>query len=40
MHASKPAPAPIVKGNGFGKFQSPRNQEVIDQMKCASAVEA
>ena len=25
MHACKPSPAPIVKGDRFGKFQSPRN---------------
>jgi hypothetical protein len=43
MHASKPTPAPIVKGDSFEKFQSPGNEEMIDQMKsvlCASAVEA
>jgi hypothetical protein len=43
MHASKSTPAPIVKGHSFGKFQSPRNQEMIDQIKsvpCASAIEA
>jgi ABC-type histidine transport system ATPase subunit len=30
MHASKSMLASIVKGNGFGKSQYPRNQEVID----------
>ena len=37
----KPSPAPIVKGDRFGKFQCPRNQYDIDQMKAvlyASAV--
>ena len=41
MHASKPTPAPIVKGDSFGKFQCPKNQFEIDQMKVvpyASAV--
>ena len=41
MHACKPSPAPIVKGGRFGKFQCPRNQYEIDQMKTvlyASAV--
>jgi hypothetical protein len=41
MHASKPTPAPIVKGDSFGKFQCPKNQYEIDQMKVvpyASAV--
>ena len=41
MHACKPSPAPIVKGDKFGNFQSPRNQYEIDQMKSvpyASAV--
>nr|UBY06966.1 NBS-LRR disease resistance protein [Dasypyrum villosum] len=41
MHASKATPAPIVKGDNFGKFQSPKNQYEIDQMKAvpyASAV--
>jgi hypothetical protein len=41
MHASKPTPAPIVKGDSYGKFQYPRNQYEIDQMKAvpyASAV--
>jgi hypothetical protein len=41
MHVSKPTPAPIVKGDSYGKFQCPRNQYEIDQMKAvpyASAV--
>ena len=41
MHASKSTPAPIVKGDCFGKFQCPKNQYEIDQMKAvpyASAV--
>ena len=41
MHACKPSPAPIVKGDRSGKFQCPRNQYEIDQMKVvpyASAV--
>ena len=41
MHACKPSPAPIVKGDRFGKFQCPRNQYEIDQMKAvpyASAI--
>jgi hypothetical protein len=41
MHASKPTPAPIVKGDSYGKFQCPRNRYEIDQMKAvpyASAV--
>jgi hypothetical protein len=33
MHASKPIPTPIVKGDSFGKFQSSSNQYEIDQMK-------
>ena len=33
MHACKPLPAPIVKGDSFGKFQCPRNQYEIDRMK-------
>jgi hypothetical protein len=33
-------PALTVKGDGFGKFQSPRNQEVINQIKCTSSIEA
>jgi hypothetical protein len=41
MHACKPSPAPIVKGDSFGKFQCLRNQYEIDRMKTvqyASAV--
>ena len=41
MHASKPTPAPIVKGNRFGNFQCSRNRYEIDQMNMvpyASAV--
>jgi hypothetical protein len=41
MHKCNPTPAPIVKGAKFGKFQSPRNQYEIDEMKVvlyASAV--
>ena len=41
MHMCKPSPAPIVKGDRFGKFQCLRNQYEIDQMKAvpyASAV--
>jgi hypothetical protein len=33
MHACNPTPAPIVKGDKYGSFQSPRNQYEIDQMK-------
>jgi hypothetical protein len=33
MHKSNGTPAPIVKGDKFGDFQSPRNQYEIDQMK-------
>ena len=41
MHATKPTPAPIVKGNRFGNFQCSRNRYEIDQMNMvpyASAV--
>jgi len=41
MHKSSASPAPIVKGDSFGKFQCPKNQYEIDQMKAvpyASAV--
>ena len=41
MHASKPMPAPIVKGNRFGNFKCSRNRYEIDQMSMvlyASAV--
>jgi hypothetical protein len=33
MHACNPTPAPIVKGDKYGSFQSPKNQYEIDQMK-------
>ena len=36
MHASKPTPAPIVKGNRFGNFQCSRNRYEIDQMNIVS----
>ena len=32
MHASKPTPVPIVKGNRFGNFKCFRNRYEIDQM--------
>ena len=32
MHASKPTPASIAKGNRFGNFQCSRNRYEIDQM--------
>ena len=41
MHASKPTPASIVKGNRFGNFKCSRNRYEIDQMNMvpyASAV--
>jgi hypothetical protein len=41
MHACNPMPTPIVKGDKYESFQSPRNQYEIDQMKSvlyASAV--
>jgi hypothetical protein len=41
MHACNPTPAPIVKSDKYGSFQSLRNQYEIDQMKSvlyASAV--
>ena len=41
MHASKPTPAPIVKGNRFGNFKCFKNRYEIDQMNMvpyASAV--
>jgi hypothetical protein len=43
MHACNPTPSPIVRGDKYGSFQSPRNQYEIDQMKSipyASAVES
>jgi hypothetical protein len=33
MHKCNPTSAPIVKGVKFGKFQYPRNQYEIDEMK-------
>jgi hypothetical protein len=33
MHNCNPTPAPIVKSVKFGKFQCPRNQYEIDEMK-------
>jgi hypothetical protein len=33
MHASKPTPTTIVKSDSFGKFQCPRNQYEIDEIK-------
>ena len=33
MHASKATPAPIAKGGSFGKFQCPKNQYEIAQIK-------
>ena len=36
MHACKPSPALIVKGDSFGEFQCPRNQYEIDRMKAVS----
>src|SRR6185503_9162987 len=41
MHASKPTPTPIVRGDSFGKHQCPKNQYELEQMKAvpyASAV--
>jgi hypothetical protein len=41
MQASNATPAPIVKGDSFGKFQCPKNKYEIDQMKAvpyASAI--
>ena len=41
MHACKPTPVPIAKGEKFGIHQCPRNQYEIDEMKAvpyASAV--
>ena len=43
MHASKPTPASIVKGNSFGNYKCSRNRYEIDQMNMvpyASAVES
>ena len=36
MHASKPTPAPIVKGNRFENFKCFRNRYEIDQMNMVS----
>jgi hypothetical protein len=33
MHTSKATPAPIVKGDSFGKFQRPKNQYELNEMK-------
>jgi hypothetical protein len=33
MHKCGASPAPIVKGDGYEKFQCPKNQYEIDQMK-------
>ena len=33
MHVSKPTPAPIVKGDSFGKYQCPKNKYELEQMK-------
>jgi len=41
MLMSKPTPAPIVKGDSFGKHQCPKNKYELKQMKAvpyASAV--
>ena len=36
MQNCKSSPAPIIKGDRYGKFQCPRNQYEIDQMKTVS----
>jgi hypothetical protein len=36
MHACNSTPAPIVKDNKFGSFQSPMNEYEINQMKSVS----
>jgi hypothetical protein len=36
MHACNHMPAPIVKGDKYGSFQSPMNQYEINQMKSIS----
>jgi hypothetical protein len=36
MHVCKSTTAPIVKGDKFGKFQCPKNQYEINQMKSVS----
>ena len=40
MHMSKPTPAPIVKGDSFGKHQCPKNQYELEQMKTVSYASA
>jgi hypothetical protein len=40
MHKCNPTPAPIVKDVKFGKFQCPRNQYEIDEMKAVSYASA
>jgi hypothetical protein len=40
MHTCNPMPAPIVKGNKYESFQSPRNQYEIDQMKSVPYISA
>lgn len=40
MHASKATPASIVKGDNFGKFQCPKNQYKLDQMKAVTYTSA
>jgi hypothetical protein len=36
MHACNHVPTPIVKGDKYESFQSPRNQYEIDQMNLVS----
>ena len=41
VHASKPTPAPIVKGDSFRKHQCPKNKYELEEIKAtpyASAV--
>ena len=40
MHKSKPTPAPIVKGDSFGKHQCPKNKYELEQMKAVPYVSA
>ena len=40
MHACKPSPTPIVKGDRYEKFQYLRNQYEIDQMKATPYISA
>jgi hypothetical protein len=40
MHACNLTPAPIVKGDKYGSFQSPKNQYEIVQMKSVSYASA